>query len=489
MLMLRVRVLGDQGLSQRLFMNDPLTLFVVSGDDEQGQITTASHLPYSRQLVSTDETNVNSVCADYTLEGHFPSSGGELSSVPAGFADRPPTISTCELESLHTECVQRINMYRSGELKFSDGSSDHNVLAGLAPLLEMTGNNQCSSHQALGDLVRAKPLGFGCAGAHFTAFTCGRGARAQNSCCTWHKEVTYDGVKRRLFECLQSMWDEGITPGQKGHWEAMRKPEHVHASCGFAWDDDGWLAMNQDFSSSNAADTCSCDGKQAGEPDGCGGTCVACSEPAVKPCEDSDPTSSMSNQCSGPLSASGTPYCTCEDVKRFSCCDGSCGSVSESCPAMCQSCPVPQPTCPQGSLQTTSQMSTSPPRASTSTAPEVMTTITRTIATTIMDVVSVTSTSALRASTSTAPDGTTTHTRATATTTTDDVSVTSTSTPRASASAVPEGMATSTRTTATTTTHAASGNGADETPIDSAYVARGHMFLATCLGVVASIAC
>merc|ERR1740138_1422602 len=143
-------------------------------------------------------------------------------------------------------------MYRSGALKFSNGATDSNVVAGLSLLSELTGNNQCSSHQALGDLVHAKPLGFGCAVGHHTAFSCGSGGQAQNSCCAWHHETTYSGVKQRLFECLQSMWDEGITPGIKGHWETMRSTSYTHASCG------------------------------------CGGSCAGCSEPVVEPCRDKE---------------------------------------------------------------------------------------------------------------------------------------------------------------------------------------------------------
>ena len=166
--------------------------------------------------------------------------------------------------------------------------------AGLAPLEHTTGNNQCSSQQALGDLRVNVASGDGCQGAHHTAGTCwgqsGRGGMAQNACCArgggawgWQtdKIVTYDLVKEYLFECLQDMWDEGITPGQKGHWETMRNPNLGAASCGFAWNEEGRIFMNQDFTGAPPdVAACSCDGKAPGDPDGCGGACKACSESA-----------------------------------------------------------------------------------------------------------------------------------------------------------------------------------------------------------------
>jgi len=339
-----------QGSGFGLGVNDDKALTSVSGINELGNISVASWTTHlQRRLGSTDGTIVNGVCVDYTVDGYFASRGAPLSGVPSGFVTRPPSISPCELESLHGECVERINMYRSGQLKFSDGSSDSNVVAGLSPVQEMTGSNQCSSHQALGDLVRAKPSGYGCAGAHFTAFTCASGA--QNSCCSWYKETTYNGVKQRLFQCLQSMWDEGITPGIKGHWETMRSTSYAYASCGFAWDQEGQLTMNQDFFRRSVSGECSCKDKQDHENDGCGGNCVACTEPLVAPCQDSARTNTWSSSCSGPPSSSGRPYCTCQDVQRFSWCRYS--FIKSSCPLTCNSCPVLEPTCPSTTPTTT----------------------------------------------------------------------------------------------------------------------------------------
>ena len=59
--------------------------------------------------------------------------------------------------------------------------------------------------------------------------------------------ATYEDVRDELFDCLQSMWDEGITPGQKGHWETMRNPNFEVAHCGFAFTASGRLMATQDL--------------------------------------------------------------------------------------------------------------------------------------------------------------------------------------------------------------------------------------------------
>ena len=117
-------------------------------------------------------------------------------------------------------------MYRSGVLKFSDDTDDSNVAAGLLPLEEATGTNECSSQQAFGDLLQNVEGGGGCAGSHHTAGSCPwQGSYAQNSCYgrgsgsfgDGSAIATYEAVRDELFGSMQQMWDEGITAGQKGH--------------------------------------------------------------------------------------------------------------------------------------------------------------------------------------------------------------------------------------------------------------------------------
>jgi len=228
------------------------------------------------------------VCPDYFGRGYF-SDKNYKSGLPSDtYVHRPvvdgsPTLSACELAEIHTHCVTRINQYRSGALKFNDNTDDANVLSGLAPMSQNSGSQRCSSESALGDLL-VQGGDRGCGGAHANAFSCMQGAQGQNSCCGYGVKVTVKGIKERLDQCLQSMWDEGITPGQKGHWETMRSKTYAYVSCGFAWSSEGLIFMNQDFSSSlpdgssgsslQLGAACSCDGKKIGESDGCGGFCT-----------------------------------------------------------------------------------------------------------------------------------------------------------------------------------------------------------------------
>ena len=75
--------------------------------------------------------------------------------------------------------------YRTGALKFSDGTADPDTGAHLPLLAEDAGANQCSSEAALGDLKINVADGGGCAGGHAHSFVCSPTAMAkgQNSCC------------------------------------------------------------------------------------------------------------------------------------------------------------------------------------------------------------------------------------------------------------------------------------------------------------------
>ena len=101
------------------------------------ELSPASAEALQRPLWATDGTSVNAVCVDYSADAYYPAEDSALvEGLPNDdFVSRPATLSVCELEKLHTECVARINKYRSGELKFSDGTDDSNVVAGLQPLV------------------------------------------------------------------------------------------------------------------------------------------------------------------------------------------------------------------------------------------------------------------------------------------------------------------------------------------------------------------
>lgn len=178
--------------------------------------------------------------------------------IPYNFVVLPGNLTKADLEELHEYCVERINKYRSGEIKFSDGTDDPDVLAGLNPLVHLTGNNRCNSETAMGALVKNYELGGQCKAAHANAFLCPwKGATSQNSCCArgdgaWGrfdraKHITKDGIKNELDGCLDTMWNEGIKDGQKGHWLTMKSSKYNYVSCGFAWSDEGRVMMRQDF--------------------------------------------------------------------------------------------------------------------------------------------------------------------------------------------------------------------------------------------------
>lgn len=351
-----------------------------------------------RRLSAEDGLLVNGVCVDYTNDKHYDDPGNLKNSVPAStngktFITRPPTLSECELEQLHRDCVERINEYRTGQLKFSDGTSDPKVDASVQgsgttiPVLdEMTGTNECSSSQALGDLKINVEQGDGCEGAHSTAGSC-PGHNAQNACCArgggafgWMSSpiVTYDTIKETLFECLQDMWDEGspsYTGTDIGHWQTMRNEQYTEVSCGFAWTEDGRVWMNQDFSRSGTSNpACSCYGKSPGQSDGCGGQCHGCQESEELVCEDNEYTAVLSSACSGPSSGGSYKSCTCNELYMFT--NSPCEhpqlvsyGVKDDCKVTCGTCPEEHNTCPD--ITTTKTTTTK-----TTTTKTTMTTIT-----------------------------------------------------------------------------------------------------------------
>jgi len=224
------------------------------------------------------------VSVDYTAKGYFstnPTPHTLHAGMPSSsYVPLPTTMTHAELAQLQQDCIDRINAYRSGTLKFSNGTSDPGIPKPLLTHLE--GDDVCSSEMALGDLAVNNQAG-GCAGAHTNAFSCPGGNLGQNSCC-YRPGNTYSSIRAQLYSCLQQMWDEGeglpdnaAFSASNGHWYNMRRADAHYAECGFAYTANGAVWMNQDFmgSTSQVPTTCSCDGANVGDPDGCGGTCVA----------------------------------------------------------------------------------------------------------------------------------------------------------------------------------------------------------------------
>ena len=239
-----------------------------------------------------------SACVNYATN-HWYKDKLRQEGLPKGFTGRPKTISVCELEQLHRDCINVNNMYRNGTLKFNDGTNDANVLAGLDPLIHTNGGSRCSSAAAMGDLyynVQNNDKGNGCIGGHNNAHVCDWKLWAsQNSCCArgsgaWgprdrKQHLSYESVRTELFNCARKMWNEGIRDipeNQKGHWRTMRSTKARYLQCGFAWTKDGRVVINMDYSRGKRSyPTCSCNGKSHGEPDGCGNKCF---EPGVWYC-------------------------------------------------------------------------------------------------------------------------------------------------------------------------------------------------------------
>ena len=161
--------------------------------------------------------------------------------------------------------------------------------------------------------------------------------------------ATYEAVRDELFDCLQGMWDEGITAGEKGHWETMRSTNFQVAHCGFAFTASGRLMANQDFASDVRSSylPCSCSGKTAGDDDGCGGSCVACSDPTLPACDDVETTVWAGSACSGAAVGGGSKKCTCTDHVEINWLPG-CEDegIRAFCPVSCNACPAYQSTCP-----------------------------------------------------------------------------------------------------------------------------------------------
>jgi hypothetical protein len=256
------------------------------------------------------------ISVDYTITGYYKSRTYYDGQPPSGFITRPSTITPSELEQLHVDCVNRINMYRSGALKFSNGASDSNVLAGLNPTTERYGSNMCSSEGAMGDLIANVAGGGGCAGAHTNAFVCpGGGNRAQNSCCgrgggSWGDQTsytTYSSVRSQLYSCLQQMWDEGMgSSGELGHWQTMRSTLYNSVSCGFAWTSNGRVMMTQDFYDSGVT-SCNPSCSTCGGSDGCSSNPCVCGTDSSLTAATQSPSPTPSQTPTHSTSSSRTP--------------------------------------------------------------------------------------------------------------------------------------------------------------------------------------
>ena len=187
----------------------------------------------------------------YTQPGNVFNPGAPPSNIMYSFALQPSFLTQCELQQLHTMCVERINQYRAGQLVFSNGQADP-TLGNPPPLQATPALDKCSSESALGDFYLMNPY---CnSGAHVNALAC-QGyilPIGQNMCCP-RPVFSFQDVQNQLYGCLQQMWDEGMNgggvAGSNGHYLNMKDPGLLYASCGFAFSigDTQSVVMTQNF--------------------------------------------------------------------------------------------------------------------------------------------------------------------------------------------------------------------------------------------------
>lgn len=76
-------------------------------------------------------------CPNFSPQSYFKSKKMTDLPIKDPYTTRPSTIFECGLQELHRYCVAEINAYRSGKNKFSDGTTDPDVIAGRSQLIEV----------------------------------------------------------------------------------------------------------------------------------------------------------------------------------------------------------------------------------------------------------------------------------------------------------------------------------------------------------------
>lgn len=229
-------------------------------------------------LLSLLTAGVWASCVNYQALGYYGDGKVYIAGLPPAnaktYVTLPGTLTPCDLETLQNACIDRINQYRNGTLRFTNGQADPGVPK--PRLNHNTNNNRCANAMAFGDLWSNGGAG-GCTAGHKNAFACPGSNSGQNSCC-YRSGTTVTAIQNQLFGCLQQMWDEGqgladnaAFTSANGHWYNMRANNNIWASCSFAFTSDGGLWMNQDFFTAGQ-NTCACPGA-AGTSDSCSGTC------------------------------------------------------------------------------------------------------------------------------------------------------------------------------------------------------------------------
>ncbi len=121
----------------------------------------------------------------------------------------------CEPQPLATsgnfqvDCVNRVNQMRACQ--------------NLPPLARWTDGESCANQQAQADNMSRM------AHSGFSGRICTPSGYAQNECPGWGG---WTGQSDVIEGCLQMMWDEWFTPGQKGHYQNMSSTQYRRVACG-----------------------------------------------------------------------------------------------------------------------------------------------------------------------------------------------------------------------------------------------------------------
>jgi len=195
-------------------------------------------------------------CVDYKLDG-MRDVDGAYQVLPHGIPARPPALSACDLQDLHSACVERVNSFRAGHLPFSSGDFFEGiVLDGPRDALrEQKLKNVCSSQAALGGI--SSVLDTACGGSCIDG-------NGQSLCETGTTQDTFLSLEVAEME-MHALIQKAIDRGTGNGFDALVGTHFTDMSCGIAWNQNGKMQLHMDFHGDTGTPEC--------EP-----TCVACGD-------------------------------------------------------------------------------------------------------------------------------------------------------------------------------------------------------------------
>jgi len=197
-------------------------------------------------------------CVDYKLDG-MRDGDGVHHALPSGVPARPPALSACDLQDLHSACVERVNSFRAGHLPFSSGSFFPDIAQGNPrdPLREQKLKNVCSSQAALGGISLG--LETECGGS------CGNGQSLCETGTALDTFLSLEVAEMEMHALIQQVWDRGASSETDNTFDALVGTQFTDMSCGIAWSQDGRMQVHIDLHEATGTSLC--------EP-----TCHACGD-------------------------------------------------------------------------------------------------------------------------------------------------------------------------------------------------------------------